>query len=247
MNNKISRLQKICKLGKIEYTIIYGVLLWGIPVGLMYGFIFPLFEHKNLELVNIIIGLTVFPLFGIVYGLLMWRKLNYKTDSFITETTWRDYLVNKSKENFELGLIWSKPNSIQQIAQEIVELIENEDYDYIACIETKGIIYASAVSAICGKEIRIFRKINKIAYTNEKYERKFINWKNIEDGIEIEQNQLLDGNKVIVIDDIVDTGITFKSVNSIVKEAKGRIIKYICLKNLSSVNEIDNVQIVSLL
>jgi len=248
MNNKISRLQKIGKLGKTRYTIIYGIILWGIPVGLMYGFIFPILEHKNIELVNVIIGLTVFPLYGIVYGLLMWRKLNYKTDLINkSKTTWRDYIVNKSNEKFELGSIWSKGNSVQQIAQEIVKLIKNENYDYIACVETKGIIYASAVSAICGKEIRIFRKKNKIKFTNEKYERKFRNWKNIEDGIEIEKNQLSVNDKLLVIDDIVDTGITFKSLNSIITEANGRIIKFICIKNISSITEIDNVQIISLL
>jgi len=162
-------------------------------------------------------------------------------------TNWRDYIINKNNENFELGLIWSKKNSVQQIAQEIVQIIANEDYDYIACVETKGIIYASAVSAICGKELRIFRKKNRITYTDEKYERKFINWRSIEDGIEIEKKQISGNDKVIVIDDLVDTGITFQSVNSIIKEANGRIIKYLCIKNTSSITEIDDVQIISLL
>jgi len=248
MKSKINRLQKTVKLGKTKYIIIYGIILWGIPVGLMYGFIFPIFEHRNIELTNIIVGLTVFPLYGIVYGLVTWRNLINKIESMKkkNKTNWRDFIVNSNNEKFELGLIWSKANSVQQIAQEIVQLIANEDYDYIACVETKGIIYAAAVSAICGKEIRIFIKNNKITYTKDKYERKFINWKNIEDGIEIEKNQLSAEDKMLVIDDIVDTGITFKNLNSIVKEANGKIIKYICIKNISPITEIDNVQIMEL-
>jgi len=117
----------------------------------------------------------------------------------------------------------------------------------LACIETKGIIYASAVSALSGKELKIFRKRNKITYTHEKYEREFINWKNIEDGIEIEKNQITKNDRVIVIDDIVDRGITIKNVESIIKETNAKVIKYVCIKNLSSISELDNVQIVSLL
>lgn len=160
---------------------------------------------------------------------------------------WRNFVVNDNNLHFELGLIWSKSNSLQQIANEIVQIIINENYDYLACVETKGIIYASAVSAICGKEIRIFRKRNKITYTDNKYERVFINWKNIEDGIEIEKDQISSGNRVIIIDDIVDTGITFKSINSIIKEANAKVIKYVCIKNLSKISELDNAQIISLL
>jgi adenine phosphoribosyltransferase len=160
---------------------------------------------------------------------------------------WRKFVVNTDNSNFELGLIWSKGNSLQQIANEIVQIINIEDYDYLACVETKGIIYASAVSAICGKELRIFRKRNKITYTDEKYERFFINWKNVEDGIEIEKDQISNNDRIIIIDDIVDTGITFKSISSIIQEANAKVIKYICIKNVSSISELDNVQIIPLL
>jgi hypothetical protein len=81
MSPKIDRIQKMIKLGKTKYTIYYGVLLWGVPVGLMYGFIFPIIEHRNLELLNLIIGLVLFPLLGIVFGLVSWKCLLYKIDS----------------------------------------------------------------------------------------------------------------------------------------------------------------------
>lgn len=160
---------------------------------------------------------------------------------------WREFVVNNDNSNFELGLIWSKSNSLQQIANEIIQIINAEDYDYLACVETKGIIYASAVSAISGKEVRIFRKRNKITYTNNKYTRAFINWKNVEDGIEIEKGQISTNDRLIVIDDIVDTGITFESISSIIKESNAKVIKYICIKNLSEITELDNAQIISLL
>jgi adenine phosphoribosyltransferase len=162
-------------------------------------------------------------------------------------SNWKEFIVNADNDCFELGLIWSKDDSLRQIAVEIAKLIENEDYDYLACIEAKGIIYASAVSAVCGKELRIFRKLNKISYTDQKYVKTFLNWKKVKDGIEIEKEQIKNNDRIIIIDDIVDTGITLKSVSSIINEAGGKIEKYICIKNVSSLHELNGVPIVSLL
>ena len=33
---------------------------------------------------------------------------------------WRQLVVNNNNQNFELGLIWSKSNALQQIANEIM-------------------------------------------------------------------------------------------------------------------------------
>jgi len=163
-------------------------------------------------------------------------------------TYWRQFIKNNCcDKDFELGLIWSKENALQQIAQEITLLIKNEDFNTLGCVETKGIIYAYAVSALCGKEIRIFRKEDKITYTKEKYVRKFINWQNKEDGIEIEKSQISIDDKIIIIDDIIDTGITLTSVSSIINEANAQIVKYICLKNISQISNIHSVPIISLL
>lgn len=160
---------------------------------------------------------------------------------------WKDKVVNLQKDSFELGLIWSQGNCLQQIAQEIYSKVKDEDYDYFACIETKGIIFGAAVAAISGKELRIFRKLNKIQYTNDKYIRAFINWKQENDGIEIEKNQIKSGDKFIMIDDIVATAATFNTVYSIAQESNSKIVKFVCIKNLSNKATINGIDIVSLL
>jgi len=38
---------------------------------------------------------------------------------------WRQLVVNNNNQNFELGLIWSKGNSLQQIASDIIKIIKN--------------------------------------------------------------------------------------------------------------------------
>jgi adenine/guanine phosphoribosyltransferase-like PRPP-binding protein len=50
-----------------------------------------------------------------------------------------------------------------------------------------------------------------------------------------------------VIDDIVDTAVTFENITAIINEANAKIVKYICIKNLSKIVEINGIKIKSLL
>ena len=38
---------------------------------------------------------------------------------------WRKLVIIDINQNFELGLIWSKGNSLQQIASDIIKIIKN--------------------------------------------------------------------------------------------------------------------------
>lgn len=159
---------------------------------------------------------------------------------------WIDAIVKNDINEFELGLIWSKGNSLQQIANDFISLIGNEEFDFIVGVEMKGVIYSSAISAILGKEQILFRKKGKIHYTNDTYIRTFINWKNEDDGIEIEKSQIKKNTKLVVVDDIVCTSATFMNIDSIIHEANAKVVKYLCIKNISATNEINGTKIEAL-
>ena len=53
---------------------------------------------------------------------------------------WRDCVVNKNINSFELGNIWSIGDNLSQIVNEIIIEINHIEFDCIAGIETKGII-----------------------------------------------------------------------------------------------------------
>ena len=161
--------------------------------------------------------------------------------------SWRDSVVNPNKENFELGPIWSKGDCLQQIAQEILARCLNVDFDYFACIETKGAVFGSAVAAVSGRELRLFRKEGRIAYTGDKFSRTFLNWKQMSEGVEIERFQLSTDDKIVVVDDIVDTGATLENIGSIIAEAGAHVARYICIRNLSEKTHIAGIQIEALL
>ncbi len=159
---------------------------------------------------------------------------------------WDEDIICKNVDRFELGNIWSIGNNLSLITNDFIKATISIQYDCIAGIETKGIILSSAVSAIVKKPLLIFRKKEKIAYTENKYQEKYINWKNKEDGIEIEKTLLIPNMKILIIDDIAQTLETFKAVYRITKQSESLISAFACIANISGKEEIDGIKILSL-
>ena len=160
---------------------------------------------------------------------------------------WRDCVVNKNINSFELGNIWSIGDNLSQIVNEIILEINHIEFDCIAGIETKGIVFASALSSKTGKPLIVFRKKGKISYTDRIINESFINWKSNEDGLEIEENELNIKRKILIIDDVSQTLATFNAVKKIINKSKSEIVGYFCIANLSRINVIDNIRILSLI
>ena len=158
---------------------------------------------------------------------------------------WRDCVVNKNLNSFELGNIWSISDNLSQIVHEIILEINHIEFDCIAGIETKGIVFASALSSKTGKPLIVFRKKGKICHTDRIILESFINWKSNEDGLEIEEYELNTKRKIIIIDDVCQTLATFNAVKKIINKSKSEIAGYFCIANLSNTNVIDNIRILS--
>ena len=157
---------------------------------------------------------------------------------------WRDCIVNKDINSFELGNIWSIDDNLSQIVNEILLEINHIEFNCIAGIETKGIILASALSSKTGKPLIVFMKI---CYTDRIIQESFINWKSNEDGLEIEEYELNTKRKILIVDDVSQSLATFKAVKKIINKSKSEIVGYFCIANLSNANVIDNIRILSLI
>ncbi|QQO10384.1 hypothetical protein [Breznakiella homolactica] len=159
---------------------------------------------------------------------------------------WKESIKIIAKK-IEIGPIWSKTGLLKQIIQDFEVLIKDIEYDAIATVEMGGIIYAAPLSAKTGKPLLIFRKLNKITYTKEKYVEEFINWKNETDGIEIEKALLEGRNNILFVDDIIETLSTVKAVNKILGQTESRIVQYISIGNISQRTEYNGIKIQSLI
>ncbi len=111
----------------------------------------------------------------------------------------------------------------------IVDIAKNQDFDKIAGIESRGFVFASAVSYKLKKPFIMMRKKNKLPA--EKVSVDF----QLEYGtatLEVHKDSINSGEKILIIDDLIATGGTAEAGAKLVEMCKGKVSGFIFIINL---------------
>ena len=104
----------------------------------------------------------------------------------------------------------------------VVHAIANtsQDYQVVAGIEARGFILAAAVAGFAGKGFVPIRKSGKLPYLthSESYGLEYG-----VDTLEIHQDALLHGERVLILDDVLATGGTLKAASKLIERCGGVI------------------------
>ena len=120
----------------------------------------------------------------------------------------------------------------------IVERSKKYKIDKIAAIESRGFVFASAVSYILKKPFILLRKKNKLPA--ETYSVDF----ELEYGtatIEVHKDSINDNDSILVIDDLIATGGTADAAAKLVEISKGKVSAFIFVINLYDLGGSNNL------
>ena len=97
---------------------------------------------------------------------------------------------------------------------------KNENIDVIVGIESRGFIFAAPLSLKLGCKFALARKPGKLPYNtiSEEYELEYGT-----DAIEMHKDAIIDGDRVLIVDDLLATGGTANATGSLVKRLNGKI------------------------
>jgi len=112
---------------------------------------------------------------------------------------------------------------------QIVERSKKFKVDKIAAIESRGFVFASAVSYLLKKPFILLRKKNKLPA--DKHSVDF----ELEYGtatIEVHKDSIEKDDSVLIIDDLIATGGTAEAAAKLVEISKGNVIGFIFAINL---------------
>ena len=121
---------------------------------------------------------------------------------------------------------------------QIVEKAKNIDLDKIAAIESRGFVFASAVSYIMKKPFIMLRKKNKLPA--DVYSTDF----ELEYGtatIEVHKDSIDKNEKVLIIDDLIATGGTAEAAAKLIEISGGKVAAFIFVINLFDLNGSDKL------
>jgi len=120
----------------------------------------------------------------------------------------------------------------------IVERSKKYKVDKIAAIESRGFVFASAVSYILKKPFILLRKKNKLPAETHSVDFK------LEYGtatIEVHKDSIDKEDSVLIIDDLIATGGTAEAAAELIKISKGKISAFIFVINLFDLGGSDNL------
>ena len=120
----------------------------------------------------------------------------------------------------------------------IVEKAKKMEIDKIAAIESRGFVFASAVSYLMNKPFILLRKKNKLPA--DVYSTDF----ELEYGtatIEVHKDSINRGEKVLIIDDLIATGGTAEAAAKLIEISGGKVAAFIFVINLFDLNGSDKL------
>ena len=130
-------------------------------------------------------------------------------------------------------------SAFSETINQIVERSKKYNFTKIAAIESRGFVFASAVSYILKKPFIMLRKKNKLPA--DVYSVDF----ELEYGtatIEVHKDSIEKDDKVLIIDDLIATGGTAKAAAKLVEVSKGKVEAFIFVINLFDLNGSDNLK-----
>ena len=138
----------------------------------------------------------------------------------------------------DINPIYKNPELWYELMLPLQKLISSVKPDYLAGIESRGFIAASALAFKNKVGFIPIRKANKlpgkVLGINYKLEYG-------EDRLEIQNNSFEKRSRIIIIDDLLATGGTAKAASKLISKAGGDLIGYAFLVELTKLNGRSNL------
>ncbi len=121
------------------------------------------------------------------------------------------------------------PEAFKFSVDKIIEISKKIKFDKVSAIESRGFVFASAVSYLLKKPLILLRKKNKLPA-----DRYSVDFK-LEYGeatIEVHKDSIKKNERILIIDDLIATGGTAEAAAKLIETSGGSVAGFIFVINL---------------
>ena len=121
------------------------------------------------------------------------------------------------------------PKAFKFTNDKIIEIAKKMDFDKVSAIESRGFVFASTVSYALNKPFILLRKKNKLPAEVHSIDFEL---EYGEATIEVHKDSIENGEKILVIDDLIATGGTAEAAAKLIEVSGGTVAGFIFVINL---------------
>ena len=121
----------------------------------------------------------------------------------------------------DITTVLKDAEALKEAVSQIAHQLEDLEFDYVIGPESRGFIFGVPVAVAMGKGFIPLRKPGKLpcAVYSKPYELEYGT-----SALEIHQDALKPGDKVVVVDDLIATGGTSKAICELVEEIGAEVV-----------------------
>lgn len=131
--------------------------------------------------------------------------------------------IREGKGAADITQLLADGEAFNELVKEISALVLSNGFAKVVCIEGRGFILGSAVAFNLGKGVIPLRYPGKLK--NEVYSDAYTDYSGNKKTLEIHKDAIKQGEKVVIVDDWIETGATLKSAIKLVELCGGTILQ----------------------
>ena len=138
----------------------------------------------------------------------------------------------------DISTLIENEKAFAKAIDQIIERTKKYKIDKIAAIESRGFVFASAVSYLLKKPFIMLRKKNKLPAETHSVDFE------LEYGsatIEVHKDSINKADSILIIDDLIATGGTAEAAAKLVEISKGKIAAFVFVINLFDLGGSNNL------
>lgn len=130
----------------------------------------------------------------------------------------------------DITTVIESPDGFRLAIDEMKKRLENVDFDVIAGAESRGFIFGAPLAYALGKGFVLIRKKGKLPCktVSMSYDLEYGSAE-----IEMHEDSIKPGQKVVVVDDLIATGGTVEAAIKLIEQLGGDVVKVLFLMELA--------------
>ena len=121
--------------------------------------------------------------------------------------------------------LFENPKMFHSLVRDLTKGFNKKDFDKVIALDALGFVLGSAIAYKFKKPLVLVRKTGKLPYKKNKLvRREFIDYTKKKKGFEMKKDSIKRGDKILIVDEWIDTGTQIENAIKLVEKLGGKII-----------------------